>query len=178
MIKLDIQELWRFYSINNDIIVFHANQTEKHYEKYHEKFHKKHYEMNLKCKIQWHPLFLIFWKVIYFKNNLIWPFQLLVPRLYSFLYLVSSRGQHSPRYVPLLWDVFFSNVLPYRLFQLYSTRVDGFSFLSIYGQPYLTFLFPLLPLICHKINKSKQINQDKQHMMAQFFLMRKKMTLH
>ena len=29
-------------------------------------------------------------KVIYFKNNLIWPFQLLVPRLCSFLYLVYS----------------------------------------------------------------------------------------
>ena len=37
-----------------------------------------------------------FLKVIYFKNNLIWPFQLLVPRLYSFLYLVYSRGQHCP----------------------------------------------------------------------------------
>ena len=44
-------------------------------------------------------------KVIFIKNNLIWLFQLLVPRLCSFLYFVYSRGQHSPTYV-LLYVVF------------------------------------------------------------------------
>ena len=57
-----------------------------------------------------------YFKVIFFKKKLIWPFQLLVPRLCLFLYLVYSRGQHEPTYVQLLWDVFISDVLPYRLF--------------------------------------------------------------
>ena len=53
---------------------------------------------------------------IYFKNNLIRPFQLLVPRLCSFLFLVYTRDQHGPTYMPLFWDILFSNVLPYQLF--------------------------------------------------------------
>ena len=54
--KQGIQEIWRSYS-NNDVIVFHVYQSEKHYKK----FHKKRHEMNLKRKIQWHQLFLIFY---------------------------------------------------------------------------------------------------------------------
>ena len=49
-------------------------------------------------------------EVIYSKNNLIWPFQLLVPRLCLFPYLVYSRGQHGPTYVPLLCDIFLNRM--------------------------------------------------------------------
>ena len=65
----------------------------------------------------------------------------------SFLFLVYSRGHHSPTHVLLLCSIFFFNILPYWLFYLYPTREDGFSFLSIYGQPFPTFLFPLVPLL-------------------------------
>ena len=41
-------------------------------------------------------IILDIFKVIFFKNILIWPFQLSVPRLCSFPYLVYSRGQHGP----------------------------------------------------------------------------------
>ena len=72
LIKQDVQKPWKSYS-NNDIIVFYAYQSKKHQKKFH--------KMNSKHKIQWHQLFLIFFKVIYFKNNFIWPFQLLVPQI-------------------------------------------------------------------------------------------------
>ena len=51
-------------------------------------------------------------KYIYAKNNLIWPFHLLVPKLCSFLFLVYSRGHHSPTCVLLLLDVFFPRFFP------------------------------------------------------------------
>ena len=48
LIKQGFQERCRSYT-NNDIIVFHAYQSEKHHEKFH--------ETNSKCNIQWHQLF-------------------------------------------------------------------------------------------------------------------------
>ena len=40
----------------------------------------------------------------------------------------------------LLFQCFFLSII-------YPARIDGFPFLSIYGQPYLTFLFPLILLL-------------------------------
>ena len=122
LIKQGVQELWRSYS-NNNVIVFHADQSEKH----HKKFPEKRQEMNSKRKIQMASVILdILKKVILFKNNLIRPFQLLVSRLCSFLYLIYSKGQHNPTYELLLRDVFFSNILPNRIFQIYPTRIKLF----------------------------------------------------
>ena len=100
LIKQGIQKLWRSYS-NNNVIVFHTYQSEK----YHKKFLEKCHEMNSKRKNQCH---LDIFEVIFFKNNLIWPFQLLVTRLCSFLCLVYLRGQYGLTYV--LGHVHFSRI--------------------------------------------------------------------
>ena len=55
------------------------------------------------------------------------------------MHVVYSTSQGCSTCALLLWDVLPSNVLIYLLFQLHPTGADGFSFLSIYGQPYLTF---------------------------------------
>ena len=100
LIKQGVQELWRSYQ-NNDVIIFYANQFKKHHKTFLEKSHR----INSKHKIQWHYLFLIFFKVIYFKK--IWF------DLFSYWF---SRDQHNTTYVTLLWDIFFSNVLLNQLF--------------------------------------------------------------
>ena len=55
LIKQGVQEIWRCYS-NNGVVVFHAYQSEKH----HKNILETHHEMNLKCKIQWPQLILMF----------------------------------------------------------------------------------------------------------------------
>ena len=76
LIKQSIQELWRCYS-NNGIIVFHANQSEKHHE------------MNSKQNPITSVILDIF-IVIFFKNNLIWPFQLLIPKSFGLVSLFNG----------------------------------------------------------------------------------------
>ena len=67
LIKQGVQEIC--YS-NNDIIVFHVCQSKKH----HKKFLEKSYEMNSKHKNLMASGILNIFEVIFFKNNLIWPF--------------------------------------------------------------------------------------------------------
>ena len=74
-------------------------------------------------------------------------FILLVPILYSSLYLVYSTGHCSLTCALHLKDVLFSNVLPNLLFWFHPIRVSGFHFLSIYGQTYLIFRFNLVLLL-------------------------------
>ena len=57
LVKRRIQEIWRCYS-NDDVIVIHARQSEKHHKDFLEKCH----EMNSKRKIQWPQVFSIFLK--------------------------------------------------------------------------------------------------------------------
>ena len=55
---------------------------------HHKKFFENRHGINSRLEIQWHQLFLIFLKIIFFKNNLNWPFQLLVPILiYIYIYI-------------------------------------------------------------------------------------------
>ena len=104
--------------------------------------------MNSKRKIQCYQLFLLSFKSNFLYKSLIWPFQLLVHRLISFLYLGYSGGKHGLTYVLFHWNVFFANVLFYRLFYLYPQMVNGFPFLSIYDQSYQYFPPPaLVPLL-------------------------------
>ena len=120
-------------------LFFHANQSKKH----HEKFHEKRRKMNSKRRIQWYQLLLTYFKVIFFKNHLIWPFQSLVPRWCSFPYLVGSRGQHSPIYALLARSKYLSLSLRNLWFSLcgplqwQSPLVDRFSF-------FLFFFFLLI----------------------------------
>ena len=88
---------------NRVVIVFHAYQSEKWHE------------INSKTQNPMAPAILDIFKVIYLKNNLIWPFQSFVPILCSFLYLVYFRGHHGPTYVSLLSDVFFRQIIVLRL---------------------------------------------------------------
>ena len=70
-----------------------------------------------------------------------WPFWLLVPILYSSLYLVYPTGHCIRIYVLNPEGVESSNVILYEIFHLHPMRADGFSFPSIDGLPYPTFQF-------------------------------------
>ena len=61
-------------------LFLHVHQSENR----HKKFHEAHHEKNSKHQIQWHQLLfdILIFKVIHFKNNSIYPFQLLFPILY------------------------------------------------------------------------------------------------